>query len=342
MNLSHMSSQENIKLVGEQLLKKWYFLALAVVIGAALGYIKMMSKPPVYSASISFVLSTEPRPNMGVVNLASQLGFDGITSNPDNIFSGDNIIELFKSRTLIGKALLSQVDSAKHITLLNLIARKQFPDQFAALGRFGDNPDQFSPQQRSLYRLIITRVSNSFIVFKKDKKLIIYLITSTFTDPDIAYYTSKLVLDETSRYFIETKTRVSATSVRLLQHEADSLAGVLSHTYSSTASMSDETYNLNPAVSIQRSGMMFNQAKAAAFAAAYAEVMRNLEIAKINLQKETPLYRVIDNPELPLPPMRQNVLKITAISAVIGFLLMTGFLTFRTLLKTKSYEQRVA
>lgn len=337
-----MSSQENIKLVGDQLLKKWYFLVLAIIVGAGLGCIKVMSKPPIYSASISFVLSTEARPNMGVVNLASQLGFDGITSNPDNIFSGDNIIELFKSRTLIGHALLSQVDSTKHITLLNLIARRQFPDKYASLGPFGNSSDQFSPKQKALYRLIITQVGESFIVFKKDKKLIIYLITTSFTDPDIAYYISKLVLDETSRYFIETKTRVSATSVRLLQHEADSLAGVLSHIYSSTASMSDQTYNLNPAVSIQRSGMMFNQAKAAAFAAAYAEVMRNLEIAKINLQKETPLYRVIDNPELPLLPMRQNVLKIMAISSALGLFLMAGFLTLRILLKTKSYEEHVA
>jgi hypothetical protein len=191
-----------------------------------------------------------------------------------------------------------------------------------------------------LYRLIITRVSNSFIVFKKDKKLIIYLITSTSTDPDIAYYTSKQVLHETSQYFIETKTRVSATSVRLLQHEADSLAGVLSHTFSSTASMSDQTYNLNPAVSIQRSGMMFNQAKAAAFAAAYAEVMRNLEIAKINLQKETPLYRIIDDPELPLPAVRENVGKYIAISSALTFFLMAGFLTVKTLTKNKFYRNK--
>ena len=331
-----MSNQEKVKLVGDYLLKKWYFLILAVIVGAGLGYLKLITKPPVYSASISFVLSTESRPNMGVVNLASQLGFDGITSNPDNIFSGDNIIELFKSRTLVGRALLSEVDTVKHLTLLNLIARKQFSEQYASFGPFGNDPDKFSSRQRDLYRLIITRVSSSFIVFKKDKKLIIYLITATSTDPDIAYYTSKLVLDETSQYFIDTKTRVSATSVRLLQHEADSLAGVLSHTFSSTASMSDQTYNLNPAVSIQRSGMMFNQAKAAAFAAAYAEVMRNLEIAKINLQKETPLYRIIDNPELPLPAMRENVIKYIAISSVLALFLVTAFLVGQILWKNRA------
>ncbi|MBS1522315.1 MAG: hypothetical protein JST50_15045 [Bacteroidetes bacterium] len=322
-----MSNQEQIKLIADYLLKKWYLLLAGLIIGVLIGLVIFLRKPPVYSSSISFVLSTDSRPNTGIVNIASQLGFDGITSNPDNIFSGENIIELFKSRKLISAALLSEADTAKHVTLLNLIAQKQFPQKYASAGSFGKNPDKFSTAQRDLYRQIITRTGSSFTVFKKDKKLIIYIITATSTDPDIAYHTSKLVLDQTSRYFIETKTKISATSVRLLQHEADSLAGVLSRVYSSTASMSDQTFNLNPAFSVQRSGMMFNQAKAAAFAAAYAEVMRNLEIAKINLQKETPLYRVIDDPELPLLPIRQNLIKYLFISSCVGLFLIAVLLS---------------
>jgi len=322
-----MSNQEQIKLIADYLLKKWYFLVVGMVAGLIIGLVIFLRKPPVYSSSISFVLSTDSRPNTSMINIASQLGFDGITNNPDNIFSGENIIELFKSRKLISAALLSETDTTKHITLLNLIASKQYPQKYASIGPFGKDPAKFTAAQTSLYRLIITEIGNSFIVFKKDKKLIIYIITATSTNPDIAYYTSKHVLDQTSKYFIETKTKVSATSVRLLQREADSLAGVLSRTYSSTAAMGDQTFNLNPAFSVQRSGMMFNQAKAAAFAAAYAEVMRNLEIAKINLQKETPLYRVIDDPELPLPPIRQSLIKYLFISSCLGLFLMAVLLS---------------
>jgi hypothetical protein len=317
-----MSDKEQIRLIANYLLKKWRFLLLALLIGLAVGYIRIRTKLPVYSSSISFVLSTDPRPNSGMVTLAAQLGFDAISGNPDNIFSGDNIIELFKSRKLIGAALMSEINPKTHERLLDLIARKQYQQLYTSSGPFGNDPDKFSPAQKELYRLIITKAGQSFIVFKKDKKLIIYIITATATNPDIAYYTSKLVLDQTYQYFIDTKTKVSATSVKLLQHEADSLANVLSNIYSSTAFMNDRTYNLNPAISIQRSGMMFNQAKAAAFAAAYAEVMRNLEIAKINLQKETPLYRVIDEPELPLLPGRESILKHLAITGSIAFLLM--------------------
>lgn len=334
-------SQENIKLIAFHLLKKWYFLVLAAIIGAGIGFLRLRNRPPMYSATISFVLSTESRPNMGISGLASQLGFDG-AGGADNIFSGDNIILLFKSRSLIGRALLFEADSAKHLTLLNLIASKQFEKQYKAIGPFGKDPRKFSPAQTRLYRMIISRAGASFNVFKRDKNHIIYLLTATSTDPDIAYYTSMLVLDETSRYFIETKTKVSATSVSLLQHEADSLATVLSHIYSSTASMNDQTYNLNPAISVQRSSMIFNQARANANAAAYTEVMRNLEVAKINLQKETPLYRIIDSPELPLPVIIERPLKPIIKLSAMAFLLMAGFLVARLLWKNRSDAKRVA
>lgn len=328
-----MFSQEQILRIISNVLKKWHFLLIAALVGAAIGYIRIRSKLPVYTSNISFVLSTDPRPNSGLYNLATQLGFDAISSNPDNIFSGDNIIELFKSRKLIGAALLSDVDTKPRQTLLNLIARKQFKDKYASVGPIGNDLDKFSPAQKMLYQQIISFVEKSFIVFKKDKKLIIYIISVTSTNPEITYYTSKVLLDETSRYFIETKTKVFASGVKLLQHEADSLANVLSGIFSSTASMNDRTYDLNPAITVQRSGSMFNQAKAAAYDAAYIEVMRNLEIAKVNLQKETPLYRVIDETDLPLIPQKDSMIRHIAITTLIGLLFMAVLLGVDELLK---------
>ncbi|QEC62042.1 GumC domain-containing protein [Mucilaginibacter ginsenosidivorans] len=328
-----MFSQEQILRIISNVLKKWHFLLIAALIGAAVGYIRIRSKLPVYTSNISFVLSTDPRPNSGLYNLATQLGFDAISSNPDNIFSGDNIIELFKSRKLIGAALLSEIDTKPRQTLINLIARKQFKDQYNSVGPFGNDLDKFSPAQKMLYQQIISFVEKSFIVFKKDKKLIIYIISVTSTNSDITYYTAKVLLDETSRYFIETKTKVFASGVKLLQHEADSLANVLSGIFSSTASMNDRTYDLNPAITVQRSGSMFNQAKAAAYDAAYIEVMRNLEIAKVNLQKETPLYRVIDETDLPLVPQKDSLIRHMSITTLIGLLFMTVLLGVDELLK---------
>jgi len=309
------------------LLKYWYLVLLGAMLGGVIGFIKVYKKKPVYVATFNFVLSTDQKDRNAFAGLASQLGFDGITSSPDNIFSGDNIIELFKSRKLIGSALQSVVDSTTHQTLLNYIAQNEYPIIYKNLGPFNQSPATYSPIKTKLYRKIITEVGLSFSVFKKDKKLIFYLISATSTNPNIAYYVSKYMLGETSDYFIDTKTKVAATTVKLLKHEADSLARVISGTANNTAATIDRTYNLNPSLSIQRSGLMFSQAKVSAFGTAYSEVMRNLEIAKINLQKETPLYRIIDEPELPLIAEPAGKIKHVLITTIIGLVLITLLLS---------------
>jgi uncharacterized protein involved in exopolysaccharide biosynthesis len=331
--MSQVDSQDMVKYWRDQaiatfffLLRRWYLLLLALLAGGALVYYRVSKVKPQYTATISFVLSTDQKDRNAFSGLASQLGFDGITASPDNIFSGENIIELFKSRKLISNALLTEIDKKSHLTLVNYIAQREYAAFYKRLGPFGKDPLVYNAAQLRLFRMIISKVSTSVTVFKKDKKLIFYLISAKSADPGVAYNLSKYMLDQTSKYFIDTKTKVASTSVNLLRHEADSLARVLMNTYSSTAAMNDRTYNLNPSISIQRSGLMFSQAKASALSSAYIEVMRNLEIAKINLQKETPLYRIIDEPELPLFAIKPNVKRKVFIGAFIGLCLMAAVL----------------
>jgi hypothetical protein len=305
------------------LCKSWYYWLGAAILSGFIGYLMYKPKPPVFTANFTFVLSTEQKGNNGLAGLAAQLGFDATTASSENIFSGDNIIEFFKSRQLIGEALMSEVDTVSHQTLLNYIFEKNYNNIYKKIGPIGRNPKQYNRQQVNIYRKIITYVGQSFTVFKKDKKLIFYIITARSTNPDIAYFIAKYMLDQTSDYFISTKTKVAATSVELLKKEADSLSIVLRNMFSSSAALIDRTYNLNPSVTIQRSSSQFTQAKANAISLAYTEVMRNLEVAKMSLQKETPLYRIIDEPELPLSAIPTQSVKNHIIrTSLIGFFSM--------------------
>lgn len=322
------------------LIKKWYFLVSALLVGGIIGYFTMPVVAPTYTANISFVLSTgDSRGGNGLGGLASQLGFEG-TAGGDNMFSGENIIELFKSRSLIGSALMSVVDTSTHQTLLNYIAQKKYGPFYKKNGPFNNNPTTYNKAQISMYRSIISYVAGSFTVFKKDKKLIFYLISATSTDANTAYYIAKCMLGETSQYFIDTKTMVSATSVKLLQHEADSLGAVLRGTFNSTATMIDRTYNLNPSITAQRSGTLFSQAKTGAIAGAYAEVMHNLVVAKINLQKETPLYKIIDEPELPLTPVKSttthHIFFVSEIFVLAMLMILVALRLYRNYINDKS------
>ncbi len=327
------TAKENVVASLKYLSGYWYLLIAAIVIAGNIGYYFVNRIKPIYTATITFVLSSDQRPS-SFSGFATQMGFD-MGGGADNIFSGDNIIDFFKSRSLVGKALFSLTDTLKKETLLNLIARKHYSEEYAKVGIFESDPLEFSAKQTILYRSIIDFVTKNFVVLKKDKKLIFYLINATDTEPDIAYYIANNMLAQTSKYFIETKTKVRRESIKVMKREADSLYKKLSSIYVSSASQTDRTYNLNPALTVQRSGLQITQNTAAVTSSSYQQVMQNLESAKNSLQQETPLYRIIDMPELPLPGVKPSKIVHIFITSVLGVILISVLLTADNFIKNK-------
>jgi len=308
------------------LFRRWYLLLLGAALGAAVGYFTIKQATPAYSASLTFVLSTESKSgNGGLTSLASQFGLDVGSGASEGIFSGDNIIELFKSRKLITRTLLHRMDGSERC-LAEYLAWKRGRPAPVGLSPFPVDPDSLSKAQDNFIRGYIGQLSASFSVFKKDKKLSFYVANASSESDTVPYFIVRYIVDETSRYFIETKTKVARRNLELLQKEADSLNSILGSTFSQTASESDRTYNMNPSLVIQRSGIQHNQARLAAMTAAYTEVMRNLEVAKIGVLRETPLFEIIDLPVFPLSVSGSTSYKPVLFDGIIGFVLMLGLL----------------
>ncbi len=120
----------------------------------------------------------------------------------------------------------------------------------------------------------------------------------------------------------------------MLQNEADSLRNVLGDAITSAGSQTDKTFNLNLAYQVRRSGAQQSQVKGSALGEAYGEVLKNLEIAKITLQKETPLYQIIDEPTLPLVKEKTGKLMGLIVGGFIGAFLIITYLTIRKILAT--------
>src|SRR5665647_1050885 len=92
------------------LLSQWKIILLFGVLGGALGLTYSFMKKPVYTASLSFVLEDQQSGGGigGALGLASQFGFD-FGGSGGGIFAGGNLIELFKSRTIVEQTLLTPV-----------------------------------------------------------------------------------------------------------------------------------------------------------------------------------------------------------------------------------------
>ncbi len=346
-----MSNQEEVSLkdiikrlqqILRYLLSKWLIIVIVGVLSGLLGLLYAFYAKPKYSATINFVLSNSSPSGGGLMGLANQFGID-LGNDNTNAFSGDNIITLMKSRRMVQEALFGKTAGNK-TSLINLFIKDNKIDEgWQNIQRtknaypFPDDATKMTMVQDSLAREIYTAVVNGILeVSQPDKNQSIYAVTSTSTNEMFSYYLTKYLVDSTSAFYISTKTSTAKLNLNMLQHEADSIRNILGSAITSAGSQTDYTFNLNPAYQVQRSGALESQASATALGQAYGQVLQNLELAKITLQKETPLYQIIDSPTLPLEAKKPGKI----ISIIIGGFL-AGFLTCCKLLAIKLYKSFV-
>ena len=86
----------------------------------------------------------------------------------------------------------------------------------------------------------------------------------------------------------------------ILVRQTDSIRGELNGAITGVAVANDNTFNLNPALNVRRAPSARRQVDVQANTAILTELVKQTELAKVTLRKETPLIQVIDRPILPL------------------------------------------
>lgn len=326
-----------LRSVIKYLFSKWIFLLLAGIIGAGYNLYVASSAKPTYTATLTFVLSTGSQIGGGG-GLASLLGVD-LGGAKNDVFSGDNIIMLFKSKRIMKTVLFKKPPDSPDV-LINIIARENKWDKAWKFDKrtkndipFPSDGTKLTPIQDSLFRVIYSIVGGSYVNIARMKNLAVYELSTTSTNEAFSCYVTKYLMDETAKLYIDAKTSSAKQAVQLLQKETDSVKGVLYGSISTAAAETDRTFALNPALQSQKSSIQKSQVKTGVVATAYGELLRNLELAKINLQKENPLYQVIDTPELPLVKEEKSKIKAAIIGFAIGLFLVTALLLFIKFIK---------
>ena len=91
----------------------------------------------------------------------------------------------------------------------------------------------------------------------------------------------------------------------------------------------DNTFNLNPALNVRRAPAARSQVDVQANTAILTELVKQSELAKVTLRKETPLIQVIDQPILPLPVNELGIIKGFVIGAFLAVFFTVLFLGFK-------------
>lgn len=318
-------------------LSKWLLIILFSGLCAGFGFLYAYTSTPKYSASESFVLSNQASGSTGgLMGLASQFGIN-MGGGETDVFSGSNIIALMKSGKMLKQVLFTKPEGKE--TLINILCKQmKFDEGWEAYERtkgafpFPDKLNNLTLVQDSLVRAVYNMVSEDMLsVIKPEKDQNIYNVTTTSSNEKFSFYLTKYLVNETSAFYIETKTSAAKRNLSMLTREADSIRLALGGAIVSTGSATDLTFNLNPAYQVQRSGAQQSQVRAAALGEAYGEVLKNLELAKITLLKETPLYQIIDEPVLPLLQDKPGKLVSMIVGGFLGGIIAIAFLVVRRL-----------
>jgi len=305
---------------------KWLVILIISVVGGIAGVAYSIFKMPTYTAVCTFVLEEEGKGGAlsQYAGLASIAGIN-LDNGGSGLFQGDNIIELYKSRLMLEKTLLSEVDFDgkkqmlidRYVNFNELRSKWKKHDQIDSVSFNGD-PEKFNRHQDSIITDIVNIFNKKYLtVLKPDKKLSIIDVGFRSTDELFAKEFINKLVETVNDFYIATKTKKSYQNVQVLQHQADSVKMALNTSISGVASASDAAPNANPLLLTLRVPSQKKQVDVQASTAVYGEIVKNLEISKINLRQEKPLIQIIDTPVLPLAVDKVGKIK----GIIIGFIL---------------------
>lgn len=343
-----ISLKELITKVNESyvyLLSKWKIIVLAGIIGATLGVVYSLVKKPIYTATLSFALEDEKSGGGGLgsaLGLASSLGLD-LGGGGGSVFTGANLTELFKSRAMVEQTLLSPVvKDDKMISLAEMYIQNQgWREKWNTTPKF--KTIQFLPDAKRKY---FTRAHDSILgviydnlsktglaVAQKDKKIAIITIDVNSTNELFSKYFAEALVKEVSDFYVATKSKKARLNMDILERQTDSIRRELNGAITGVAVANDNTFMLNPALNVRRAPSARRQVDVQANTAILTELVKQTELAKVTLRKETPLIQVIDRPILPLSKEKFGKTKGLLLGGILASFFVMLALILRRIIK---------
>ena len=255
------------------------------------------------------------------------------------MFAGDNLLELMRSKSMIKKTLLTQVDAkGKQQALADMYIdfkdlREEWEDPVLQRIEF-TNVSKLSFKQDSLlnrfYRAIL---AENLSVERKDRKLSIIVARVNSEDELFSKYFVEVLVRTVADFYVDTRTKRETENVAILQHQTDSVRRRLNAAISGSATSADANPNPNPALQILNVPAQSRQVDVQTNTAILSELVKNLEAARVALRRETPLVQVIDMPDLPLEASKMSVFKGVVVGGLLGTFFVLVLLIVRATFK---------
>lgn len=326
------------------IVRNWKTLILSIILGTGGGFLfeRLTRKPPIYIAKIVFNMENSGGggANGGLQDLASAFGIGGANSASAGLFSGDNFIELLKTKNLYNRAVLTRVNvfgknyifGNYYLEKSGLLKDELEEDVEMQTFKFKhDNYDSASTNERSKVRLVQNYLMPYTVVANDSKKASFLSLAVTTRNDTLSYIWANLYLKIVTDFYKETKTQKTRELRDLIKHRVDSLKRELYQTQSLAAKYADQNQQI-----IVQEGLIEQQrlqTNSGQLQGMYFEAMKNLDNLNFSMAKESPLLSRIDDAELPISPEPDPTKKGVIIGSIIGLLLAIIYVAFKESLR---------
>ena len=289
--------------------KRWIFLS--AIVGMLLGLSYVLLKPIKYTARSSFVVEdSKSIGGSGILGaLSGQFSSEIMSAlgGGSNLLSGENILELSKSRSLLRKTFLTSYDGTNksladvYAEKLKLKKKWKKSKKVGLDIQFDTGNKKFSRIQDSLLNTLIERVIDKDLsIYKPDRRLSLFELNITMRDELLASKFCQRLLSTISEFYINTKTKRLRGNISRLQFLADSLQKNSNSSIKNSAQSSLSLTDISPQYIQENVQNTIDSREEILSTTIYTEVIKNLEITKLSLLQETPTIQLIDNPDTPL------------------------------------------
>lgn len=309
---------------------KWKIIFMYAALGAVIGSTISLFSKPKFVAESNIVLESG---SIQAAGLGAAFGLGGESST--GLFSSvNNILWLYKSNNMLSKALLSEVnfEGGRHALLIEEFRRtskevqkrvKKNPDWSNIM--FNKDDSLFNRKQASYLKMCVSVIKNEYLEINPVEKTDnVINVKVTAEDELFAFQFAEEIVKIVNDFYIETKTQKSLLNVKRLSNKADSMERTMNVSMISTASSVDRTPYANPNLSVLRVEAQKGNIDVQANTAMYLQVIQNLEAAKIELAKETPIIEIVDEPILPLAKNKLSLIIASGVGLILGLFLSLG------------------
>ena len=312
------------------LLSNWKRFIMIGFLGGILGIGFAFLQKPEYKANLSFMLNENE--NGISSSLSSLAGLAGLSGSSSGSISDDKILFMSNSRNILGSTLLTSKNIngynellANHFIDFNNM-QKSFASDTALIGFTHFNHTTLKElnyqENKVLDKIIKIIIDDKLLIVTSKKKsgLVaqsagIILIEFTSSSEIFSKLFTEELYDRLSNYYINKTIQRQLKNYTLIKERADSLKGLVENTEEIGADFFDRNANVVKMRSRIQSERIRKNVEILNLM--YAEVLKNLEIAKFALENQTPSFQIIDTPTYPLEIKKLSKLKTGIISSFL-------------------------